>query len=683
VSDGCANQAESAAYQRVEKLFGAATVDEAYDAALEAVAASLGCARASIQIFDETGAVQLAAMRGLSPAFCDAASSYSPWQPFDRDVAPICVPDVSETAGPLGLKSAAEGEGVRALILAPVVSGDRVLGTLIAYDSVPRAYSQTESALAAMIARQLGACIARAPAGVRTRAQQSERINSEQFRLLVEGVTDYAIYMLDPDGRVSTWNAGAHRAKGYTEDEILDQHFSIFYTPEARAAGEPERALRAARETGRIEMQGWRVRKDGTQFWAHVVIDSIRDENLRLIGYAKITRDTTEQRHAAERLQEAREALFQSQKMEAVGQLTGGIAHDFNNMLAGIMGSLQLLQRRLKAERYDETDKYMAAALDSANRAAGLTSRLLAFGRRQTLDLKPIDVNETVGSMEVLLARTVSENVSIDLQVGAEPLWASTDAHQLESAILNLALNARDAMASGGRLTIVTGRERIVDGAGDAREAVAIDVIDTGSGMAPAIVARAFEPFFTTKPIGAGTGLGLSMVYGFVNQSGGRIDLSSTEGAGTRVRLLLPAATELAEEDVAEAVAAASGRGEVVLVVEDEAQLRMLIVDVLRDLGYAAREAGNADEALPVLESGARIDLLVTDVGLPGLNGRQLSEIARRMRPELKVLFLTGYAEHAAVRSSFVQSGMDLMQKPFRVEDLAQRIQTMVTGAAV
>ena len=510
-------------------------------------------------------------------------------------------------------------------------------------------------------------------------------VANEQFRLLVQGVVDYAIYMLTPEGKISTWNAGAQRIKGYTAAEIVGRHFSLFYTPEARANGEPARVLAEAGDKGRVEMEGWRLRKDGSRFWASIIIDAVRNDAGELIGFAKVTRDITEKREAQQQLEAAREALFQSQKIESVGQLTGGIAHDFNNMLAGIIGALHLLDRRIKAKRYDETDKYVAAALDAANRAAALTSRLLAFGRRQSLDIKPVNVAAAVRSIRSMVLSGMGENIVVEMDFADETLLAMADLHQLESAILNLALNARDAMPNGGALTLSTAPVRV---GGERRgdmlpgDYVLVRVADTGLGMTADVLEKAFEPFFTTKPSGAGTGLGLSMVYGFVKQSGGHIEIDSVEDLGTTVTLYLPRASQDVAGDAALRTGETpEGQGEVVLVVEDDRHVRMLVMDVLEELGYTAKEAADANSAIPYLESNQPLDLLISDVGLPGLNGRQLADIARRHRPGLRVLFLTGYAAHAAVRSEFLAQGMDLMTKPFEIEALAARIKEVLARA--
>jgi PAS domain S-box-containing protein len=384
----------------------------------------------------------------------------------------------------------------------------------------------------------------------------------------------------------------------------------------------------------------------------------------------------------------AEEALRHAQKMEAVGQLTGGIAHDFNNMLTGIIGSLDLMQRYIADGRASEIGRFTEAAVSSANRAAALTHRLLAFSRRQSLNRKPLNPNELIHSLADLFSRTKGDHIELNLQL-AEDLWrVSTDVSQLENALLNLVINARDAMPDGGELQIETANVYL-DGndittlepvkAGDY---VMIAVSDNGTGMTSSVLAKAFEPFFTTKPIGQGTGLGLSMIYGFAQQTGGHVSLFSLPGRGTSVRLYLPRLHSNEPEQVLSPVvgeAPAAIAGETVMLVEDDAAVRMLVLDLLKELGYRAHEAEDAKGALPVLESDLRVDLLVTDVGLPGMNGRQLAEIARQHRPELKVLFMTGYAEIAAERQGFLEEGMDMVAKPFSIDLLANKIRTMIS----
>jgi PAS domain S-box-containing protein len=523
------------------------------------------------------------------------------------------------------------------------------------------------------------------------RAAQLAALETERrFRLLVEGVTDYAIYMLDPDGHVTNWNAGAERIKGYTAREIVGQHFSRFYVPEDRDADVPTRALETARREGRYEAEGWRVRKDGTHFWASVVVDAIRDDDGGLIGFAKITRDLTERREAQLQLDQSQQLLFQSQKMEAVGQLTGGLAHDFNNLLTGISGSLELARARAAQGRFADVDRFIAAAQGAASRAAALTHRLLAFARRQTLDPKATNVNRLVGDMKDLIGRTVGPEIKVE--AGLVPgLWdARCDANQLENAILNLCINARDAMADGGRLGIETANCPMDGDTARAHDMqpgdyVAVEVTDTGAGMPQDVLERAFDPFFTTKPTGQGTGLGLSMVYGFARQSGGQVRIESKVGVGTTVRIYLPRdeAGAATEEPVPLATAMPRAEaGQTVLIVDDEASVRMLVTEVLNELGYMAIEAPDGAAGLRVLESNARIDLLVTDVGLPGgINGRQMADAARRTRPDLKVLFITGYASSAATGNGNLERGMHVLTKPFAMDQLALTMKAIITEA--
>jgi len=388
----------------------------------------------------------------------------------------------------------------------------------------------------------------------------------------------------------------------------------------------------------------------------------------------------------AERKQ-AEEALRHSQKMEAVGQLTGGIAHDFNNLLTGIIGSLELLETRLRQGRTSELHRYVAVAQGASKRAAALTHRLLAFSRRQTLDAKPTDVNRLVMGIEELIRRTVGPQIAVEV-VTAVGLWpALIDASQLESALLNLCINARDAMPEGGRITIETANKWLDDRAATERDLppgqyLSVCVTDTGTGMPPDVIARAFDPFFTTKPLGQGTGLGLSMVYGFVRQSGGQVRIYSEVGNGTTMCLYLPRHHGEPPETVigtASATTAQESTGKTVLVVDDEPSVRMLVAEVLEEHGYAGIEASDGPSGLRVLQSDARIDLLITDVGLPGgVNGRQLADAARMTRPDLKVLFITGYAENAIIGNGQLSPGMRVLTKPFVMTTLAERVAEMI-----
>ncbi len=514
----------------------------------------------------------------------------------------------------------------------------------------------------------------------RREAEAALRQSEQQFRLLVQGVSDYAIYMLDPRGRVSSWNLGAQRIKGYAPAEIVGEHFSRFYTEEDRAGGLPAFGLETAERDGRWETEGWRVRKDGSRFWAHVIIDCIRDDDGRAIGFAKITRDITERREAQRELEHAREALFQSQKMEAVGQLTGGVAHDFNNLLTVIIGGLDTL-RRCEPEEAVRRTRALDMAIHAAERAASLTSRLLAFSRRQPLQPTPTDLNVLVRNMTDLLHRTLGETVELE-GVLAPRLWrVEVDQNQLESAILNLAVNARDAMPGGGKLTMETGNTYL-DASYTAADAevlpgqyAVLAVSDTGVGMTKETLAKAFEPFYTTKEVGRGTGLGLSMVYGFVKQSGGHVTIYSEPDQGTTVKLYFPRHTGAGAIDPApEARSPPASAGEVVLVVEDNDDVRAYSVMSLTELGYEVLEARDGEAALAVLEAQPRIDLLFTDVVLPGMSGRVLVDRAVAMRPDLRVLFTTGYSRNAIVHQGRLDAGVQLISKPFTFDQLGIRV---------
>ncbi|WP_146604416.1 PAS domain-containing protein [Rhodoplanes roseus] len=406
----------------------------------------------------------------------------------------------------------------------------------------------------------------------------------------------------------------------------------------------------------------------------------VQDAAGRVIAIMPEAMEVTERRAAEEQLRQA-------QKMEAVGQLTGGIAHDFNNLLTGIIGSIDILRRRIAAGRTDDLDRFFDAAATSAHRAAGLTHRLLAFSRRQSLDLRPIAIDGLIGSMEDLLHRTLGERIALRVE-RRDAVWpAEGDANQTENALLNFAINARDAMPDGGTLTITATNETLApehpfcaDGVAPG-DYVALRVTDTGTGMDTDVLERAFDPFFTTKPIGQGTGLGLSMAYGYAKQAGGHLHVASRPGVGTTVSLLLPRAARPVEATAPAADGPVDSAGETVLVVEDDPGVRLTVVEVLRELGYEALEAIDARTALPILHSDCRIDLLVSDVGLPGLDGRQIAELARQRRPGLKVLFITGYAENATVRRDFLGPDMELITKPFAVPDLAGRIRALIERA--
>jgi PAS domain S-box-containing protein len=506
--------------------------------------------------------------------------------------------------------------------------------------------------------------------------------SERRFRILVQGVTDYAIFMLDPHGTIINWNPGAQRIKGYTSQEIIGQHFSRFYTEADRLNRVPHRALETAAATGKYEAEGWRVRKDGTQFWANVLINAIRDSKGELVGFAKVTRDLTERRAAEERLQ-------QLQKMEGIGQLTGGVAHDFNNLLTVIIGSIEALQRHLQEGGVDVNRLRRSAdnAMRGARRAESLTQRLLAFSRQQPLEPKSIDVGRLVTGMSDLLRRTLGEQISVET-VLAGGLWrALADPNQLEVAILNLAVNARDAMPDGGKLTIETSNVHLDERYASAQievlpgQYVMLAVTDNGTGMPPDVRAKAFDPFYTTKDVGHGTGLGLSQVYGFVKQSRGHVKIYSEVGEGTTIKIYLPryaARPDDAEEEPVSRVTHGKGH-ETILVVEDDEDVRGYSTDSLRDLGYSVLEAPTAGMALRVLENHPEIVVLFTDVGLPGgMNGRQLAEEAKKLRPDLKVLFTTGYARNAIVHDGRLDPGVELLTKPFSQTVLSEKLRDII-----
>jgi PAS domain S-box-containing protein len=514
-------------------------------------------------------------------------------------------------------------------------------------------------------------------------AQEAMLESERRYRRLIEAVTDYAIFQLDPDGCVTTWNAGAERIKGYAPNEIIGKHFSAFYAEEDRKDGLPQRALRTAAATGRYASDGWRVRKDGSKFFASVVIDTIYDEQGLVSGFAKITRDITERHEAQSRLKATQEQLAASQKMDAIGQLSGGIAHDFNNLMMIVIGNLETAQRHSrKHETPPAMNRALANAMRGAQRASTLTSRLLAFSRRQALDPKPLDVNKFLVGAAEFIQRSLGETVQIEA-VGSPGLWhVDVDANQLEVALVNLAINARDAMPSGGKLTIESANVFADEKYSHSNlemapgQYVAICVSDNGVGMPSDVLERAFEPFFTTKEPGHGTGLGLSQVYGFVKQSGGHVKIYSEVGQGTTVKIYLPRLRGKAvEDDLEEHDEEIGAEGnETILVVEDDAEVRAYLSEALRNLNYRVFTAPNVETGLDVLRKHERIDLLLTDIVMPGGNGRELATKAATVRPDLQVLFMTGYSRNAVVHHGRLDEGVDLLQKPVSQAELATRV---------
>ncbi|WOH74027.1 PAS domain S-box protein [Bradyrhizobium sp. NDS-1] len=520
------------------------------------------------------------------------------------------------------------------------------------------------------------------------RQQAHEEILSSErrYRQLIEAVIDYAIFQLDPSGLVTTWNPGAQRIKGYAPSEIIGRHFSAFYTPEDLAAGVPTRALSEAAQQGRFEAEGWRMRKDGTRFWASVVIDRITDEAGSLVGFAKVTRDLTDRKRTEDELQKVQEQLVASRKLEAVGQLSGGIAHDFNNLLMIVLGNIETAERHAVKTQSANLNRALANAKRGAQRASALTSRLLAFSRRQALDPKPINVNNYLNGLQEFLQRTLGERIEIET-VGSAGLWQiEADSNHLESAIVNLAINARDAMTEGGKLTLEAANisadedycrlnPELAPG-----QYVAICVTDTGGGMSLDVLQHAFEPFFTTKEPGHGTGLGLSQVYGFVKQSGGHAKIYSEVGLGTTIKMYFPRFSgETRQEAIEPEEIAASELSETILVVEDDEDLRGYISDVLRELNYRVLTARSAQVALTILlQDESKVDLLLTDVVMPGINGRELGRRAQQIRPRLKILYMTGYSRNAVVHQGRLDEGVNLLEKPISQAKLALRVREIL-----
>ena len=503
----------------------------------------------------------------------------------------------------------------------------------------------------------------------RRATEEALRQSEEQFRLMVQGVSDYAIYRLDLEGLVSSWNLGAERIKGYRPNEIIGRSFAEFYTPEDQASGLPARGLATAAKEGRFEAEGWRMRKDGTRFRAHVIIDAIHDEAGNLTGFAKITRDITERDTAQRQLEAAREALFQAQKLEAIGQLTGGVAHDFNNLLMAITGSLELVRKRLPED--PKITPLIDNALMGAQRGATLTQRMLSFARRQAMKTEVVDVEALVRGMEGLIERSVGSGITVRLDFPANLPPIETDALQLETAILNLAVNARDAMLGEGALRLWADWLPAESAKIHPNGFVRLCVEDTGVGMDAETATRAVEPFFTTKGVGRGTGLGLSMVNGLVEQSGGRLTIDSEPGGGARVELRFPACTGSAQPVEAQAAPSpsVSGRPLSILAVDDDVLVLMNTAALLEDLGHQVTEAESVAEALEHLEA-RPFDLVITDQVMPGATGLELVALIRERWPDLPVILATGYAELPAE----IGATLHQITKPFMQHDLVKAL---------
>jgi len=513
----------------------------------------------------------------------------------------------------------------------------------------------------------------------RRRVEEALTTSQEQFRYLVQGVTDYAIYMIDLEGHVSSWNEGARRIKGYEPEEIIGKHFSHFYTEQDRANGEPIRALKTARTEGRFIAEGWRVRKDGKRFRASVVIDAIRDDDGKPIGFAKITRDITEREEAQQELEAAREALFQSQKMDAIGQLTGGVAHDFNNLLMAVLSSLDLLRKRLPDDPLAE--RLLNNAVEGATRGATLTQRMLAFARRQQLDVHPLDLPQLLSGMSDLVQRSIGPEwpISTNFPLKLPPVRA--DANQLEMALLNLIVNARDASPSGGKILISAEVRHLRDGTVEglpAGDYVRLVIKDHGTGMDPETLRRATEPFFTTKGVGKGTGLGLPMVHGMARQIGGSFELQSRPGEGVCAILWL-AVAEVHQPVIPHAMSAeddapVATRRLVILAVDDDALVLMNTAALLEDLGHEAIEADSGAQALQIALDRADIDLIITDQAMPDMTGVDLIASVEAARPRIPVVIASGYGEGVEVPGREVIH----LGKPFNQKQLAKAIETAI-----
>lgn len=510
--------------------------------------------------------------------------------------------------------------------------------------------------------------------------------DEDRYRRLIDAITDYAIFMLDADGCVSSWNPGAQRFKGYAASEILGQHFSQFYTPEDRVAGVPARALRAAAEEGRFEGEGWRLKKDGSRFWAHVVIDPIRESSGALLGFAKITRDLTDQHEAERERDEARQALLQSQKLDALGQLTGGIAHDFNNLLMTIIGGLDLVRKRLPPD--PKVTPLVENAMQAAQRGSALIQRMLAFARRQPLDLRLVEAPTLVRGTAEMLKRSLGTGIRISMRFAPDLRPALTDPHQLENALVNLALNARDAMPGGGTIAIEGDRRVIMQSQGSGLAPGAylwLSVKDSGHGMDARTLARATEPFFTTKGVGAGAGLGLSMVHGLAEQSGGRLTISSHPGEGTVVEPWLPEAPEASLVASARSADETPDSGDcpgpllTILAVDDDALVLLNTAAMLEDLGHRVLTATDADEALEVLAR-EKVDLMITDYAMPEVDGLKLAKAVQQRWPATMVMLATGYAELPEGQGG---EGLLRLSKPYLQADLTRAIHAATESRAV
>jgi PAS domain S-box-containing protein len=502
----------------------------------------------------------------------------------------------------------------------------------------------------------------------RTKAQDALFESEERFRYLVQSVTDYAIYMLSPAGNIVNWNLGAERIKGYSAEEIIGQHFRRFLTPEDIEDGLPEIALNTAKLEGHYEQEGWRIRKDGSRFRAHVIIDAIHNDDQKLIGYAKITRDITERYIAEETLAKANAALFQSQKMDAIGKLTGGVAHDFNNLLSVISTGLEVFSLGALDSRQVKMIESMKRAID---RGATLTQQLLSFARQQPLTPKLQNINKLISSFEPLLLKAGNSTIKFKMNLTADIYPVKIDGTGFETALLNLIVNSRDAMPEGGTITVITEEAKLSShdvGALSEGLYIKVSVEDTGEGIPLEIMPQILEPFFTTKEIGKGTGLGLSQVYGFMMQSGGDVAFDSEPGKGTTVSLYFPVT-----DDANEVVELSEQEDLKVLIVDDEPDLIITATELFRSMGYTVLTAHSAEDAIDRLWHYPGISVLFTDILMPGgMNGIQLAREVRQMNPEIKIILASGYPLPALKEEHGNLDQFSFLNKPYRLADIAR-----------
>lgn len=672
-------------------------------ASAEVLAKTMGVSRAGYGTVDTVAETITIARDFNQPGVSSIAGvlSFRDYGSYIEDIKrgeTVAIDDVARDPRTADTAEALRAISAGSFVNMPLMEQGRVVAMVFVNHAAPRHYTDSDLRLMREVAERVRTATERA------RSEAALRDSEAQFRVFAQS-TPIQIWASWPDGSLYWFNPQVYAYMGVKPGE-LDGPDGWLERLHPDDRDEAVKAWTDAMASGQVYDTEFRMRRhDGVYRAFRIRAEPVHDEDGRITRWVGTSADIEDFRRqsaelarfnetledqVAERtsaLMQAEEALRQSQKMEAVGQLTGGIAHDFNNLLAGISGSLELITNRIAQGRHAEVERFTVAAQGAAKRAAALTHRLLAFSRRQTLDPKPTDPNRLIRGMEDLVRRTTGPGIEVEVVAGAG-LWpVLIDAHQLENAVLNLCINARDAMPNGGRLTIETGNRWI-----DARTAkaqdlepgqyVSICVSDTGTGMAPEVAARAFEPFFTTKPLGEGTGLGLSMIYGFVRQSGGQVRIYSEAGEGAMICLYLP--RHLGAVDDADLIpeveqAPRAQAGETVMVVDDEPTVRMLVAEILHELGYQCIEASDGAAGLKLLQSGARIDLLVTDVGLPGgMNGRQMADAARIDRPDLKVLFITGYAENAVVGNGHLDPGMHVMTKPFAMEALGSRIRELI-----